>query len=260
MRNIFLALVLANLAFAAWMLGSRRPSTAAVRPTNLPASRSSARCRPICAAAVSSRSPREVTVEDAASVATDVAPRRGRRADAAAAAGEERAGRRGARVAAPDLGAPASARFASSRRPRPPLRPCVPRAISRRSASPKATSGSAIGSTSRRSRPSRKRTRSLAKVREGVRERVSPTPMSFRNSDSGNLVSLGVFSEISGVSRLRDEVRALGYEPQVVDRTRRATVYWVDIALASDQTLDFDTLQTPGRIIRFEQRACETPG
>ncbi len=100
----------------------------------------------------------------------------------------------------------------------------------------------------------------LAKVREGVREARIPDAYVIRNSDSGNLVSLGVFSEISGVSRLRDEVRALGFEPQVVDRTRRATVYWIDVALAPDQTLDFDALQPPGRIIRLEQRACEAPG
>ena len=100
----------------------------------------------------------------------------------------------------------------------------------------------------------------LAKVREGVREARIPDAYVIRNSDSGNLVSLGVFSEISGVSRLRDEVRALGFEPQVVDRTRRATVYWIDVSLASGQTLDFDSLQPPGRIIRLEQRACETPG
>lgn len=94
----------------------------------------------------------------------------------------------------------------------------------------------------------------LAKVREqGITDSyVIP------NSDSGNLVSLGVFSEISGVSRRRDEVRALGFEPQVVDRTRRATVYWVDVQLTPEQTLDFDSLQTPGRIIRLEQRSCET--
>ncbi|HXS80897.1 MAG TPA: SPOR domain-containing protein, partial [Gammaproteobacteria bacterium] len=65
----------------------------------------------------------------------------------------------------------------------------------------------------------------LAKVREGVREARIPDAYVIRNSDSGNLVSLGVFSEISGVSRLRDEVRALGFEPQVVDRMSRATVY-----------------------------------
>lgn len=76
------------------------------------------------------------------------------------------------------------------------------------------------------------------------------------NSDSGNLVSLGVFTEISGVSRRREEARALGYEPTVVDRTRRATVYWVNVLLTPDQTLEIDTLQTPGRIVRLEQRAC----
>lgn len=93
----------------------------------------------------------------------------------------------------------------------------------------------------------------LAKVRaDGIADSyVIP------NSDSGNLVSLGVFSEISGVSRRRDQVRALGYEPQVVDRTRRATVYWVDVTLAPEQTLDFESLQPPGRILRLEQRACD---
>jgi hypothetical protein len=101
----------------------------------------------------------------------------------------------------------------------------------------------------------------LARVREGVRDSRIPDAYVIRNSDSGNLVSLGVFSEISGVSRLRDEVRALGFEPQVVDRMSRATVYWIDIALAPEQALDFDALQPPGRIIRLEQRACETaPG
>lgn len=94
----------------------------------------------------------------------------------------------------------------------------------------------------------------LAKVRaDGIADSyVIP------NSDSGNLVSLGVFSEISGVSRRRDQVRALGFEPQVVDRTRRATVYWVDVTLAPEQTLDFESLQPPGRILRLEQRVCDT--
>ena len=94
----------------------------------------------------------------------------------------------------------------------------------------------------------------LAKVREQGIDDSYVIP----NSDTGNLVSLGVFSEISGVSRRRDQVRALGLEPQVVDRTRRATVYWVDVSLRSDQTLDFDALQPPGRIIRLEQRPCES--
>ncbi len=92
----------------------------------------------------------------------------------------------------------------------------------------------------------------LAKVRESGISDSYVIP----NSDSGNLVSLGVFSEISGVSRRRDEVRALGFEPHVVDRTRRATVYWVEVTLRADQTLDFESLQPPGRIMRLEQRPC----
>ena len=92
----------------------------------------------------------------------------------------------------------------------------------------------------------------LAKVREnGITDSyVIP------NSDSGTLVSLGVFSEISGVTRRRDEVRALGFEPHVVDRTRRATVYWVDVTLHGDQSIDFESLQPPGRIMRLEQKPC----
>lgn len=95
----------------------------------------------------------------------------------------------------------------------------------------------------------------LAKVRgQGITESyVIP------NSDSGNLVSLGVFGEIGNVTRRREQVRSLGYDPKVVDRTRRATVYWVDVVLAGDQAVDLDKLQTPGKIQRLEQRACEPP-
>lgn len=95
----------------------------------------------------------------------------------------------------------------------------------------------------------------LAKVRgQGIVESyVIP------NSDSGNLVSLGVFGEIGNVTRRREQVRALGYDPKVVDRTQRGTVYWVDVVLTADQSLDLDKLRTPGRIQRLEQRPCEAP-
>jgi hypothetical protein len=95
----------------------------------------------------------------------------------------------------------------------------------------------------------------LAKVRaQGIVESyVIP------NSDSGNLVSLGVFGEIGNVTRRREQARALGYDPKVVDRTQRGTVYWVDVALTADQFLELDKLRTPGRIQRLEQRPCEAP-
>ena len=78
--------------------------------------------------------------------------------------------------------------------------------------------------------------------------------------ESERIISLGVFSDISRAGNRREDVRRLGYEPTVVDRNRRGTVYWVDITLGAAQTLDMDALQTPGRIIRLEQRACEETG
>lgn len=76
------------------------------------------------------------------------------------------------------------------------------------------------------------------------------------NSDSGNLVSLGVFTEIARAGGRRESARALGFEPVIVDRTRPGTVYWVDVNLQDQESLDFDLLQSPGRIVRLEQRAC----
>jgi SPOR domain len=77
-------------------------------------------------------------------------------------------------------------------------------------------------------------------------------------ADVGYLISLGVFSEVARAGRRREEVRRLGFDPTVVDRTRRGTVYWIDVMLGPEQTLDLNALQTPGRITRLEQRNCES--
>ncbi|HEU4620048.1 MAG TPA: hypothetical protein VFV10_18570, partial [Gammaproteobacteria bacterium] len=77
--------------------------------------------------------------------------------------------------------------------------------------------------------------------------------------DDGKIISLGVFTEIARAGRLRDQVRALGFEPLVVDRTRREDVYWIDLMLKAGREVDFEALQTPGRITRLEQRPCGTP-
>ena len=76
-------------------------------------------------------------------------------------------------------------------------------------------------------------------------------------TESGNLVSLGVFSEISRDGSRREEARSVGHAVTISDRTRRGTVYWIDVLLSIEQELDFDLLQTPGRIIRLEQRPCD---
>jgi hypothetical protein len=75
-------------------------------------------------------------------------------------------------------------------------------------------------------------------------------------SDSGTLISLGVFAEIARASNRLGQVNELGYEATISDRTRRGTVYWVDVWLEPDGTLDFEQLQPPGRIVRLEITDC----
>lgn len=76
---------------------------------------------------------------------------------------------------------------------------------------------------------------------------------------SGNtrVLSLGIFSEVARAQRRVDEARQLGFEPQVSDRKRQGSVYWIDVDLQQPgQTIDPALLQTTGTIVRLEQRPC----
>jgi len=76
--------------------------------------------------------------------------------------------------------------------------------------------------------------------------------------EDSQTISLGVFSEISRAGSIREQVRELGYDPTVADRSRSATLYWVDVLADGETEIDLDALQPPGRINRLEQRLCET--
>ncbi len=76
--------------------------------------------------------------------------------------------------------------------------------------------------------------------------------------EESQTISLGVFSEISRAGSVREQVRELGYDPTVSDRSRSATLYWIDVLASGDAEIELDTLQAPGRINRLEQRLCET--
>jgi len=78
--------------------------------------------------------------------------------------------------------------------------------------------------------------------------------------EESQTISLGVFSEINRAASIRERVRALGFEPTVADRSRAATLYWIDVVASGNQPIDLDALQPPGRINRLEQRACPATG
>ncbi len=78
------------------------------------------------------------------------------------------------------------------------------------------------------------------------------------SADQTNDISLGVFSEPSRAQRRAEEIKAIGFTPTIADRTRRGTVYWIDIDLKStDGFINSTDLQSEsGRIVRLEVLAC----
>lgn len=77
-------------------------------------------------------------------------------------------------------------------------------------------------------------------------------------ADQTNVISLGIFSEPQRAQRRAEEVRALGFTPSVADRTRKDTVYWIDIDLKStDAMVSPSEIQgESGRIVRLQVQAC----
>jgi len=78
------------------------------------------------------------------------------------------------------------------------------------------------------------------------------------NSDSGILVSLGVFSDISRAGVQADRAGRLGLEATITGRTRTAETRWLELTLSGEESVALDLLQEPGRIRRLEERSCES--
>jgi hypothetical protein len=73
-------------------------------------------------------------------------------------------------------------------------------------------------------------------------------------------VSLGVFRERDRADKVAGIARGLGYTPVVTDRFRSGTQFWVGIALAAGQSLDLGRLGLdPGQIARAEPASCVAP-
>ena len=77
-------------------------------------------------------------------------------------------------------------------------------------------------------------------------------------ADQTNVISLGIFGDPERAQRRAEEVRALGFTPSVADRTRKDTVYWIDIELKpTDAMVNPSDIQSEsGRIVRLQVQAC----
>jgi hypothetical protein len=81
-------------------------------------------------------------------------------------------------------------------------------------------------------------------------------------SDPPNVLSLGVFSDYQRAQRRAEEVRAIGLSPQISDRKRAGSVFWIDVDLKEPgQNIDTSLFQVgQSRILRLELRGCPAPG
>lgn len=54
-----------------------------------------------------------------------------------------------------------------------------------------------------------------------------------------NAISLGLFREPANAEKRLNEIRALGFKPEMIQRSDEVPIYWVDYAQASDTPLDW---------------------
>jgi hypothetical protein len=81
-------------------------------------------------------------------------------------------------------------------------------------------------------------------------------------SDPPNVLSLGVFSDYQRAQRRSEEVRSLGLRPEISDRKRAGSVFWIDVDLKEPgQVIDTSIFQVgQSRILRLELRGCSQNG
>ena len=77
------------------------------------------------------------------------------------------------------------------------------------------------------------------------------------NSESGILISLGVYSDLSRAGALAERVGDLGFDATITERMRTAETRWLELELSDAESQALEFLQEPGRIRRLEQRGCE---
>lgn len=56
-----------------------------------------------------------------------------------------------------------------------------------------------------------------------------------------NTISLGLFRERANAERRKAEIAAMGFTPQLIERTEQLPVYWIDFSVATDQGNDWQS-------------------
>jgi cell division septation protein DedD len=97
-------------------------------------------------------------------------------------------------------------------------------------------------------------TRALKSLQEAGITDAHPVPA----SDDGRRVSIGLFTERPRAERRARAVQHLGFSPDIVERRRSGTIYWIDLDLGtSDAAVPTEGLVTPDQgESRIQVRVC----
>jgi cell division septation protein DedD len=76
------------------------------------------------------------------------------------------------------------------------------------------------------------------------------------DSDSGILISLGVFSDVSRAGAQAERAGRFGLAATITERIRTEQVRWIELEFEGEESQALALLQEPGRISRLEQRDC----
>lgn len=71
-----------------------------------------------------------------------------------------------------------------------------------------------------------------------------------------NTVSLGLFREQANAERRRAEITAMGFTPELIQRTEELPVYWVDVAAAPGRKLEWRSRVSTSTDLREQPAAC----
>jgi hypothetical protein len=91
-----------------------------------------------------------------------------------------------------------------------------------------------------------------------LRDNGVPDAYLIPGEEDGDIISLGVFNTMIRAGRLDEQVRRIGLVPTILERSRPGTVHWLDISVAGGRDVDLAALGI-GQA-RVGQRPCSAAG
>jgi len=93
-----------------------------------------------------------------------------------------------------------------------------------------------------------------------INEKGVPDAYIVRTGEDINAIALGMLTELDRAQRLATQVRAIGFDAQIAERTLTDTVFWVDVDVDNLTRVDPTAFQSSSRrVARLRVENCPGP-